>query len=132
MEIITSCALIVCACVSVKLIGKDAPDMRVLAALSVIIITASAYIEELYGISVKLRKLFELANIDSEYVSILVKALGICIVAQLSSDCCKDCGESALASQIDILARISLLLISLPLYSAVIELVITLIGSMGS
>ncbi len=129
MGIITACGLVICACAAVKLIGRDNPDMRVLVSLSVIIITAAGFIESYSGVTAKLQKLFSLADIDPDYVLILMKALGICIVSQLSADCCRDCGESALASQIEIIARISLLVISLPLYETVTELCLSLIGS---
>ncbi len=127
MSIFGICGLILCACVTAKLIGKNDPDMRVLIALAVIILTAAGYMDSFSDISQRLKELFETAQIDGEYISILLKALGICIVAQLAADCCRDCGESALASQVEITARVSLLIISLPLYTAVTELVIALI-----
>ena len=127
MSIFGICGLILCACVTAKLIGKNDPDMRVLIALAVIILTAAGYMDSFSDISQRLKELFETAQIDGEYISILLKALGICIVAQLAADYCRDCGESALASQVEITARVSLLIISLPLYTAVTELVIALI-----
>lgn len=129
MSIFSICGLILCACVIAKLIGRQDPDMRVLLSLSVIIISAAGYMDYFSSVADRLRELFETADINSEYVSILLRAVGICIVAQLSSDCCRDCGESALASQIEIVARVSLLVISLPLYTAVMELVTALINS---
>ena len=86
MSIFGICGLILCACVTAKLIGKNDPDMRVLIALAVIILTAAGYMDSFSDISQRLKELFETAQIDGEYISILLKALGICIVAQLAAD----------------------------------------------
>ena len=129
MSIFSVCGLILCACVIAKLIGRQDPDMRVLISLSAIILSAAGYMDSFSSVADRLRELFDTAGINSEYVSILLRAVGICIVAQLSADCCRDCGESALASQIEIVARVSLPVISLPLYTAVIQLVTALINS---
>ena len=128
MNIFGICGLILCACIVTQLVGKDSPDMKVLISLAAIILTAAQYIDSFGAVSRKLGSILDMADIDREYIAILLKALGICIVSQLSADCCRDCGESALAAQIETVARISLLMIALPLYSAVMDLVLALIG----
>jgi len=39
------------------------------------------------------------SGVNAEYINIIVKALGISLVTQFSSDMCKDAGETALASK---------------------------------
>ena len=56
-----------------------------------------------------------------EYLVILLKMIGITYVAEFASSICKDCGYNAIATQIEIFARISLLVISLPVVLALLE-----------
>lgn len=72
-------------------------------------------------------ELNETAGIDTAYLSILLKAVAVCYVTQLASDCCKDSGEAAIASRIDFAGRIAVLLISVPLFESMLSLIKDLI-----
>ena len=53
-------------------------------------------------------KIAELASIgeqNAEYVSILLKAVGIAILAQITAEICRDCGEGAAASGVELAAK---------------------------
>ena len=42
----------------------------------------------------------------SAYLKIMFKVLGIALITQIISDLCRDCGESALAGQTEVAAKI--------------------------
>ena len=71
--------------------------------------------------------LYEKAGTDEEYLTILFKALGICYITQFASDICKDCGENTLAVQAEIAGKIALMLLALPLFGTLAELISELI-----
>lgn len=75
-----------------------------------------------------IEKLSEAAGTSSEYIAVLMKALAVCYITGLASDCCKDSGETAIAARIDFAGRIALLLISVPLFEAILEIVKELIN----
>ncbi len=60
---------------------------------------------------------------SGKYISVLLKALAVCYITQLASDCCKDSGETAIASKIDFAGKIALLLISIPLFEAMLSII---------
>lgn len=64
---------------------------------------------------------------ESGYVEILFKAMGICFVAQIACDACRDMGESAIAAKVELAAKISVLVISLPLFEKILSIVGSLI-----
>ncbi|MDR3552710.1 MAG: SpoIIIAC/SpoIIIAD family protein [Clostridia bacterium] len=68
------------------------------------------------------------AGISSEYAQILIKALGICFVTQLASDSCRDAGEAAIASKVELAGKFTVLLLALPLFEQIAKLAIGLIG----
>ena len=72
--------------------------------------------------------LLRAAALPGEYAVILFKALGICWLAQFAADSCRDAGEGALASKVELAGKTAVLLTTLPLFSAVAELVTELAG----
>jgi stage III sporulation protein AD len=55
------------------------------------------------------------------YLSILVKVLGITYICEFSAGICKDAGFGAVADQIEILGKLSVIFAGLPVLFAVIE-----------
>jgi len=64
-----------------------------------------------------------LIPVDSKYVGILVKMVGITYVAEFATNICKDAGYAAIASQIEIFAKLSILVVSVPVLGAFLEMV---------
>ncbi len=58
---------------------------------------------------------------SSEYTTILFKALGIAILTHFCSEICRECGESAAASGVELTGRIEILLLCLPLINEILE-----------
>lgn len=52
--------------------------------------------------------------IDKSYILILFKILGITYIAEFSSNICRDAGHSSIAGQIEIFAKLSILILSIP------------------
>lgn len=76
----------------------------------------------------KLRYLLEMIGrleqyipIDSTYLHILLKMIGIAYVGQFSAGLCKDAGYSAIAGQIELFSRLTMLAVSMPVLLALME-----------
>lgn len=76
----------------------------------------------------RLSAVFELVNTiggyfaeQKDYFKILLKIIGITYIADFSSNICKDAGYSAIAGQIEIFGKISILAISSPIILALLE-----------
>lgn len=59
----------------------------------------------------------------SAYLKIMFKVLGIALITQIISDLCRDCGESALAGQTEVAAKIFIVALILPLLQAVAKVI---------
>ena len=64
-----------------------------------------------------------ISQLDGGYSRTLFKALAVCYITQLGSDCCKDAGESAIAGKIELAGKAAVVVISLPVFSALAEIV---------
>ena len=67
-------------------------------------------------------------NINAEYISIILKMLGISYICEFSSNICKDAGYGAISSQIELAGRIAMVVMSLPVLFHVIDMVVMLLG----
>lgn len=60
-------------------------------------------------------------RLDAKYVAVLLKMIGITYVAEFSSNLCKDAGYHAVAGQIEMFGKLSILVISMPVLLALLE-----------
>lgn len=68
-------------------------------------------------------KLRNMAGVDKELLSPVLKAVGIGLLSQITSKICADAGESAVASLVELCGSILALYVALPLLEAVLEMV---------
>ena len=67
-------------------------------------------------------------GLSEKYGIILFKSLGVCFLAQFAADSCRDAGENALASKVELAGKISILVLSLPLFEEIAQTALGLIG----
>ena len=60
-------------------------------------------------------------GLDNEYITIILKIIGISYVAEFASDVCKDCGYGAMSNQIQTVGKLTVLGISMPIVLALLE-----------
>ena len=76
----------------------------------------------------EVKEMFESYSINSEYILIMLKCVGVCFLAEFSSDCCKDAGQAALSGVVLVGGRLFVVLTALPLFSQLLTLVSKLSG----
>ena len=96
-----------------------------LAAGAVILVAA---LSEALPLFRELESLLERSGASQEYVNVLLRALGVCLLTELAADTCRDAGEQGLASKAELVGKLALLTVSLPLFRKVGDLALTLIG----
>lgn len=64
-------------------------------------------------------RMMRLAGLEKENVSILMRALGICVVTQFAADICYDNSSSALAAAVELAGRVGAITVALPMLQAV-------------
>lgn len=62
------------------------------------------------------------------YIKLLIKIIGITYLAEISSDLCKDAGANALAGQIELFGKLSILGLCMPIITALLETVDYFLG----
>lgn len=67
------------------------------------------------------------SGMAGEYITVLFKALGVCLLTQLAADACRDAGEQGLASKAEFAGKLSMLVLALPLFRKVGDIALSLI-----
>ena len=62
-------------------------------------------------------------SVNISYIDVILKMIGIAYI----SDICKDAGCNAMASQVEMAGKITLILLSMPILMGVIDLVVTIV-----
>ena len=99
--------------------NKSEYSMYVILAVAILIF--SYICTQIKSIITAINTFANYINIDSTYITILIKMTGISYLAEFASSICKDLGYQSISSQIEVFARLTLFVISIPVVSALIE-----------
>ena len=121
MEMTALIALcIITALLALTLRGQR-PEFAMLLSLGCGIFVLLALMGQMKEIITGLEKIMSGLSEQSDLTAIILKALGICIVAELGSQCCRDAGEAAIAAKVELVAKAALVLMSMPVFTSLME-----------
>lgn len=109
-------------------VGKQNKEMALMItviACCMVLAAAVSYWEPVLDLLDELRSTGQL---DSEMVQILLKSVGISLIAEIASLICTDCGNAALGKGIQIMSVAVVLWLSMPLLRALMDLVQSMLG----
>ena len=99
--------------------GKAEYGIYISIALSLLIFFS--IIKNLEMIVRMVRTIGDYISMDTVYIGTLLKMLGITYIAEFSSSICKDAGYQTIAGQIELFAKLSILVIGMPVMLAFME-----------
>jgi len=121
VDILAIAALCIVTAIIAKTIQPTNQDIAIVITIAGVAAVAFSIIETISDVLYEVQNLAGISEVSSSYISIVFRVLGICYVCEISASCCRDCGESALASVIDIAGRIAVSVICLPLIKSFIQ-----------
>lgn len=123
MDILTLTVFCLAVCTVLKLLGSVNGEIKLLCSVIAVCFIAARFFETFSEIHTAVSGLFSQTGLDSEYLAIIIKSLGICFTVQIGCDCCRDCGENALASQLELVGKAAIILTAIPLFDNAAEIV---------
>lgn len=69
------------------------------------------------------------SGIPKSYFEILLKLIGISFLCDFSSNICKDAGQATIGKQIEFVGKLSILVVSIPIFKTLLDTIQKLIGS---
>ena len=122
MNVVEICGIAVIGLTAVIVLRGVRPEYAVIAGVLTGLILLAASVLELSSVIDTIQDMTERTGFSLDS-TVILKSLGIGILAQTTADVCRDNGEAALASKVEFAAKIIILLLALPILKALLELI---------
>lgn len=106
---------------------RDISAVMGIVALCIAACTAVTILEPVLNYLVELQSL---VNLPDDLISILMKAVGIALVAELSASICADAGNASLGKILQILGGAVVLTLSVPMFRTLMTIIWEMIGGL--
>lgn len=124
MELILKAIVIgAAAAVMTLVIKKTNPELSLLLGLSAAVLIMGMSLKALSAV-LEVLKMVELgSSFSSAYTAPILKCVGIGMAARIGADICKDSGQEALSSGVEVCGAVCALYVSLPLVKTLLRMI---------
>ncbi|MDI9475854.1 MAG: stage III sporulation protein AD [Natronincolaceae bacterium] len=127
MEIFQIVAIGLIAAILSVLIKNEKPEIGMYISLVAGVIIFLFIITRLQSVIGILSQLANKINIDSTYLSIILKIVGIAYIAEFGAQVCKDAGEGVMASKIEFAGKVLIMVMAVPILVSLTDLIINMV-----
>lgn len=127
MDVIKIIGIGLMALIIIVIIKQYKPEFAIYVSLIAGAIIIYFSLDKISAIINLLTTLSKKTGINAEYLGILLKITGIAILTEYAVSICKDSGENAIASKIDLGGKVIIISISVPIIYALLEVVMKII-----
>lgn len=104
------------------------PEYSIYISLAAGILIFFYMTEKLSYLFSSVLKIQEYLPLDTEYLTTLLKIIGITYIGQFSSGICKDAGYGAIGGQIEIFTKLYIMVLSMPVLLALMETIYSVLS----
>ena len=127
MEIVKIIGVGIIALIIIIVLKQYKPEFTIYISLIAGSIILFMLFNKISGIVTLLTSLSSKLGIGNEFLKILFKITGIAILTEFAVSICKDAGEGAIANKIDLGGKVIIVSISIPIITALLELVLQIL-----
>ena len=128
MELTSIAAAGITAAVLAVLLRQYRPEYAVLISLGCTVLFLGMMLSEMLPVFSAMRETAERTGVSSSYVKMLLKCLGVTLLGETAGQICKESGQLSLAYYMELSSRVMILLLTMPLFRDLVEIVLTLLG----
>lgn len=121
MNAVYASLICVAGAVCCVILRQQRPEFAIIAAISAGLAAIFTCMEDVKTATAAIEALAEADITGTNYIPVMLKACGISMIAEFSSQICQDAGESALAGKIKLALRLALAAMAIPLVSDVLS-----------
>lgn len=126
-DIIKIIAVSLIAVIIVIIIKQYKPEFAIYISIITGAIILYMIFGKLQGIINLLQNIGSKAGVNSQFLSLLLKITGIAFLAEFAINICKDAGEGAIASKIEIGSKVIIVSMSIPIISSLLDVILKLL-----
>lgn len=124
MEIFQIIGLALVATIVIIVLKIQRPEMAVQVSLITGIIIFMLILGKVAAVVDLLSSYAQKVNIDTVYLSTLLKIVGIAYIAEFGAEVCKDAGEGAIASKVELAGKVVIMVLAVPIITSLLDLII--------
>ena len=122
------CCILVCSVICVVL-NKQSKDFSIVLMLLVCCLVICGAVSYLRPVVNLVKRLAQMGQVNTQMLTILLKAVGIAVITEVTSLVCNDAGAVSLGKGLQLLSVSVILLLCIPLLNELMDLVDTVLGS---
>jgi len=119
-------AFIIIAVILAISIKSKSPEFSSLISVALGVTVIALCIGRLKIIVNTVKEISDDIHIDKTYIVILIKLMGIAYICEFAAGISKDAGYGAVASQIELIGKLTMLMVSLPVLMQLVESIVGL------
>ena len=127
MNILSVCALGIVGAIFAITVKNIRPEFAVVISLVTGVIILLHLISDIGEVFYRVEAIAENYDINSGYFKIAVKVCTIAYITQFAKELCRDCGESAIGTKIELCGKVSIIIMSMPIISGFLNSVAELL-----
>ena len=127
MEILKIIGIGLIALIIIVMLKQYKPEFVIYVSLIAGALILFIVVDKLTGIINLLQSLASKASINTEFLTLLIKITGIAFLSEFAVSICKDSGEAAIASKIELGSKIIIISMSIPIISSLLEIILKIL-----
>ena len=127
MEIIKIIGIGLISLVIILILKQYKPEYAIYVSLIAGVLILTLSLGQLSGVINLIKDISSKANINTKFLSLLLKITGISFLTEFAVSISKDSGETAIANKIDFGGKVLIIVISIPVITALLETVLKII-----
>ena len=124
MEILQIVGIGIVAVVLIVVLKSQRPEMAVMVSIATGIIIFLMIVGKLAIVVELLNGIADRADIDMRYLGTMLKIIGIAYIVEFGAEICKDAGESAIASKIELAGKVVIIFMAVPIITSLLDLIL--------
>lgn len=127
MDIVKIIGIGLIALIIIIIVRQYKPEFTLYVSLLAGALILFFMMDKIGGIINLLTTLSNKTAINNEFLTLLIKITGIAFLTEFAVSICKDTGESAIASKIDMGGKVIIVSMSIPIISSLLETVVEIL-----
>ena len=127
MDIIKIIGIALIALIIIIIVKQYRPEFVMYVSLIAGALILMLILDKMGAIIDLLESLSNKTAINNEFLVLLIKITGIAFLTEFTVSICKDSGESAIANKVDIVEKIIIISMSIPIIASLLETIIKIL-----
>ena len=127
MEIIKIIGIALIALIIIIMLKQYRPEYAIFISILTGVLILLLVMDRLTGIINLIESIQSKFSINTQFIALLIKISGIAFLSEFAVSICKDSGEAAIASKIELGSKIIIISMSIPIISSLLEIILKIL-----